>query len=464
MKKNGFFLTMLIIVGFSVMTANAQSFGSRLGKAIKKSAERTVERKAEQKTEQAVGKAIDKATDPNSYKDDKKEDPKKDGNKSKDNSQSPEASSSKPQTNRDNVPQGVKTAEMTYAKSDFVAGDVIIFEDLMDNEKLGEFPSQWDLIKGTSEVVMVNGKKGFELTTYYDILVPLMKNPKNYLGDAFTVEFDFLSVKGKSDHKLFPFIEFWAPDKKGVNESLKGPLLAYDNYYFGDYAPLMAFGKAADLKDNTYYYFWDNGDGDKKLKAGKGNLNLDFDTWHHIAISFNKRAWKVYVNGERVVNVPNVKTPPGWFRIILGRYYSGTDKQQGSIVFSNFRVAKGAVPLYDRMMTNGKIITYGITFDMGKSTVKPESMGEINRIAQLMKENPDLKFSVEGHTDNTGNAANNQTLSEARSKAVVEKLIEMGIAKDRLKSAGKGQTVPVADNSTDEGKAKNRRVEFVKIK
>ena len=133
------------------------------------------------------------------------------------------------------------------------------------------------------------------------------------------------------------------------------------------------------------------------------------------------------------------------------------------MLFSNFRVAKGAVPLYDRMMSDGKFITYGITFDIGKSTIKPESMGEINRIVTLMKENPELKFSVEGHTDNTGSAGNNQTLSEARSQAVVDKLVENGIAKNRLKAAGKGQTSPIADNGTDEGRAKNRRVEFVKF-
>jgi len=81
----------------------------------------------------------------------------------------------------------------------------------------------------------------------------------------------------------------------------------------------------------------------------------------------------------------------------------------------------------------------------------------------LMKEKPELKFSVEGHTDSTGSAATNQTLSEARSQAVVDKLVGLGITRDRLKAAGKGQTAPIADNSTDEGKAKNRRVEFVKI-
>jgi outer membrane protein OmpA-like peptidoglycan-associated protein len=81
----------------------------------------------------------------------------------------------------------------------------------------------------------------------------------------------------------------------------------------------------------------------------------------------------------------------------------------------------------------------------------------------MMKENPTFKFSVEGHTDSTGSAATNQTLSEARSQAVVDKLVGLGIARDRLKAAGKGQTSPIADNGTDEGRAKNRRGEFVKI-
>ena len=90
-------------------------------------------------------------------------------------------------------------------------------------------------------------------------------------------------------------------------------------------------------------------------------------------------------------------------------------------------------------------------------------MGEINRIVTLMNENPDLKFSVEGHTDSTGNPASNQTLSEARSQAIVDKLVESGIARERLSATGKGQSNPIADNSTDEGRAKNRRVEFVKL-
>lgn len=89
-------------------------------------------------------------------------------------------------------------------------------------------------------------------------------------------------------------------------------------------------------------------------------------------------------------------------------------------------------------------------------------MTEINRIAQLMKDNADLKFEVQGHTDNTGTVAGNQKLSEQRAQAIVNKLVEMGVAANRLSAKGMGQSAPLADNSTDEGRAKNRRVEFVK--
>jgi len=129
----------------------------------------------------------------------------------------------------------------------------------------------------------------------------------------------------------------------------------------------------------------------------------------------------------------------------------------------NIRLAKGAVPLYDRMMQVGKFISYGITFDTGKSVIKPESAGELNRIVQLLKENPSLRFSVEGHTDATGSASSNQKLSEDRAHAVVARLVEMGIDAGRLTGKGLGQNNPVADNGSAEGRAKNRRVEFVKL-
>lgn len=118
--------------------------------------------------------------------------------------------------------------------------------------------------------------------------------------------------------------------------------------------------------------------------------------------------------------------------------------------------------LYDKFLSEGKIITNGIRFDVNKANIKPESMGVNNEIAKLMKDHPEVNFSVEGHTDSDGETAFNQDLSERRAEAVVAELVRQGIESSRLSSKGFGETTPVDTNNTPEGKANNRRVEFVK--
>jgi outer membrane protein OmpA-like peptidoglycan-associated protein len=90
-------------------------------------------------------------------------------------------------------------------------------------------------------------------------------------------------------------------------------------------------------------------------------------------------------------------------------------------------------------------------------------MGVINTIYQLMKEHPELRFSIEGHTDSDGDDSFNQKLSEQRAETVLNALLQMGIDGSRLTSKGWGESKPLSDNSTPEGKANNRRVEFVKL-
>ncbi|MCL2682833.1 MAG: OmpA family protein [Bacteroidales bacterium] len=426
--------------------AHGQNFGKKLGTAVKNSAENAATRKAEQKTEEAVNKGIDKATDPNSYKDDKKDDGKsKTSNPSSDSDRENTSSSgTKSQSGSNNEPQSTKSLEMVYAKSDFVPGDKIIFEDDVNSEKAGEFPSQWDVLKGTAEVATINGAKTINIHKN-SIITPLMKNMNNYLPDVFTLELDFFLFDPNKHESIFGRIyEF---------NFFEGKNNDYNNRRIEIWIDIPQHNN----QSAKIGWKWKTpGDVQGDWRRGEEELKgLAYEEFHHLAISFNKRALKVYVNGNRTANLPNVARPT--------TFTIETHTPDNAYFVKNIRLAEGAVPLYDRMMSDGKIISYGITFDIGKSTIKPESMGEINRIVSFMKENPDIKFSVEGHTDNTGTAANNQTLSEARSQAVLAKLVEMGIAKDRLKAAGKGQNSPIADNSTDEGRAKNRRVEFVKF-
>ena len=344
-------------------------------------------------------------------------------------------------------------AQTAYAKSDFVPGDEIFFEDTFENEQLGEFPLHWDLLDGYVETAMVQGRKVLAFTDNgIGQVMPLMKDQWNWLPEIFTLEFDlFLSpitVDGETSMRM----EVLFGDR-GASDYYNAPSVVIIDYREDGYAHMewsllkpniddLAAGEK-ELGLNPDY--GGNNEKDSPLKAGE---------WNHFAFSFNKRAFKGYINGVRVINVPAMKAP-GYFFIGSSSFY----KYSG---ISNVRIAKGAVPLYDRLLSDGKITSYGITFATGKADLKPESMTEIARIAKLMAEHPELNFEVQGHCDATGSDAVNDPLSQKRAEAVVAALIAQGIAAGRLSAVGKGSHEPVADNGTDAGRAKNRRVEFVK--
>ena len=429
MKRLVMMVLVLVAVG-GTTEVNAQSFLKKLGKKVENAAKNAIERNAERKTEEAVDKVFE-----GDFGKGKKDKDKQNNN----GNNNADAVYDNGDATAQTQPQKGQSLEMTYAKSDFVPGDEIFFEDDLANEQMGEFPSKWDLIRDYAEVASFAGVKCINVEDGV-VIRPLMSDMKNYLPDVFTLEFDF-----------------WATEETyGSNRE------RYEIYFLNEKGNKIHDFQVGGSGWSQWWY--DTPDGEDRNGSGPGQ-NLKPGAWHHLSFSFNKRAIKMYINGVRVANIPNAAKPAS-LQIYMRRsvVHSKEDfKYPPNAGITNIRIAKGAVPLYDRMMSDGKFITYGITFDVGKATIKPESMGEINRIVQLMNENPDLKFSVEGHTDSTGNPTSNQTLSEQRSQAIVAKLVEMGIAQDRLTAVGKGQNNPIADNSTDEGRAKNRRVEFVKM-
>ncbi len=117
--------------------------------------------------------------------------------------------------------------------------------------------------------------------------------------------------------------------------------------------------------------------------------------------------------------------------------------------------------LIDKINKDGFISLY-INFDTGKAVIKADSFSQLDQVVTALKSSPELKLEVGGHTDNVGSADANLTLSDARAKSVMKYLSDKGIAAGRLSAKGYGQTKPVADNRSDDGRAKNRRVELVK--
>lgn len=396
---------------------NAQGFLKRLGEAAKNAAQNAVENNVTNKTREKVDDAMN-------------------GKKSKKGKSSKGADEKDPTIN---------------TSTDFVRGSKILFQDDFKGETVGEFPSKWELNDGKAEVKTFNGEKVIEITNG-GYITPLIKQEGAYLTEEFTVEFTYY---------------YW-PEKEGVGLNDIKLFLNSDTDRSRSYGYISANEENAfavglpvvDGSNVSYDYY--NG-----KKAIGGSAPYKFTKgWHTVQVSFNKRALKLYVDGNRIINLPQVAQPT-WMALQVPFDYE-------NITFvKEVVIAQGAVKLYDRnaqdltavekaMAETGKFVTNNILFETGKADLKAESMEEIQKVADYMKKNPQARFLVVGHTDNVGNAASNQTLSENRAKSVVAALAKLGVDDFNLKAEGRGASEPVADNKTTEGKAKNRRVEFIK--
>lgn len=415
----------IVVVGLLLSAAFLPDAEAQFLKGLVNKAKEKVKQKIEQKVENAVEGAVEGAADAvlNGNK----------GNKNNDAADVEDVEEVEAEVSTSNV------------KSDFVPGSVVVFEDVVKGEKVGEFPSKWDLERGNAEIAKVNGEQVIEFAKEDSWIKPLIsKNPKNYFGDEFSVEFDLMYTEGEFE------IDFMHPDAKRDNEIFT-----------------LTWGHNYNLS-LSYVRSGSDSNTDKEGESRQDQkTKLNNNRWHHYAISFNKRVIKVYVDGVRYINVPGAKAGAGWMTF----FYRG-DKPA---YMKNVRIARGAGELYDRNATDasaaaiekaiaetGKFVTNNILFETGKADLKAESMAEIQKVAEYMKKNPTARFLVVGHTDNVGKDASNQTLSENRAKSVVAALAKLGVDDFNLKAEGRGASEPVADNKTAEGKAKNRRVEFIK--
>jgi outer membrane protein OmpA-like peptidoglycan-associated protein len=308
-----------------------------------------------------------------------------------------------------------------WVNFDFTPGERPLFVDDFARDGVGDFPRRLEFVKGNMEVAEWNGARYLRATSWPStVVIPLPET----LPERFTVEMDV--VPGRANNYMH--VRFAEKPKHHVrvryfSSGISGGLAAG--------AQSLAEGSSA------------------KVKLGEV---------FPLRIMVDGRYAKVYAGDTRIANVPSAE---------LGRSnrieieLPGTDATPGFV--GNVRVMAGGRDLYDALSESGRVATQGIYFDTGSDVLRPESSGTLREIARMLEAHADLRLTIEGHTDDVGDAAANRALSERRAAAVKAALVaSYGVDAARLQTAGLGDTKPAAPNATPEGRQQNRRVELVR--
>lgn len=425
MKQGALFIALSFLFAIS---ANAQ-FGKLVDKA---------KNKAQQRVDRKIDNEMDKALDKVEGK-----------NNTPANTTTPatEESSSKPEEN----------SLKTFSKFDFIPGDSILYAEDFLQEAIGELPVNWNT-SGSGEITLLDKYPGQWLRLHKQFIY-LSSNQKEF-GENYTVEFDvILQLKnngwGYPEFKIGLFATKDEPT--GSNKFLtaykeNGALIA--TLFPGEGNTRVRLNTF--LENKAYF------NGDPKAME---NLHKSFSTPIHIAIQVQKERYRMWINEDKVFDVPKA-VPVGQIMNQLFFEVSNTNypENQYGVFVNNLKVATGRPDTRHKLIEEGKFSTTGILFDFQSAVIKPESYGVVKEIAGVMKDNAGVKLKVVGHTSSDGDDKANMELSQKRAAAVKDLLIsEFGIDAARLQTEGKGETQPIADNKTKEGKTANRRVEFIKL-
>ncbi len=433
---------------------------------------RQIERKAVDRANRKIDRTIDKGLDKveealdESVKGNKSQGSSGSAKEDKGSVKSPEPSRGEQagvQADSDEKPaeeeNPVETKEPSfavYSKYDFVPGEkLIVFEDF-SQDQVGDFPSKWNT-NASGEIVNLEGSNSKWLAfTSSGTLIPEFIDQ---LPENFTIEFDLAVIPGYSFYDQPLTVSM-------VNlESQK------------DFARWQRFGRDRGSGVQLGFHpqdagnrpagvmsveIWEDGkrimENDKPQFASFSRVN----NMVKVAIWRQKQRVRLYVNEAKVWDLPRAFSNEVAYNSLI---FSRADAKEGNQFYiSNLRLAVGAPDTRHKLINEGKFATTGIYFNSGSATIRPESYGVLKEIAAVLKENPAVRVNIVGHTDNDGSADLNLRLSRDRAGSVKEALQkEFGVEASRLESDGKGATEPVGDNATSEGKAANRRVEFIKM-
>lgn len=444
---NTILLTVLI-----TLFAGAQNMALAQWRNFDDKLKKQVEKKTQDKIQKEIDNAFDKTYDKT------KESVKNSNKKSKQSENTNEstelAKSEKVVKTSTNQYQSGNQPLTATSKYDFIAGEkVIVMEDFMQDE-IGDFPSKWNTSSG-GEIVTLSGRPGRWLMLHQKgtFLPEFITN----LPENFTLEFDLACTQPYSVYSS----AFWM----GFVQ-LKNPAVDFARWRgFSDGQEGNTFSFHPKSSDPGFGYTgYKTVQGGLQVLSNRANQTAFTEKSNpvvHISVWRQKERIRIYMNQEKVWDLPKGYDAK-YGHVVF--FVSSYDNTSDNYYISNIKLAVGAPDTRNKLLTAGKFSTSGILFDVNSDKVKPASHGVIKAIADVLNENPDVKIKVIGHTDSDGDAAKNLDLSKRRATAVKNYLVSIfGISAGRIETDGKGATEPVDTNATKEGKANNRRVEFVKM-
>lgn len=409
-----------LVLSISVKTATAQIVNP--GKVL--------ERKAINKTNQAINKKTDEVADSVFG-----------NNNSKTTDKKPVAQN-KVQT--DTVVKPVTNEQaplLAFSSYDFVPGERVIFFDDFSQDVVGDFPALWTAnAAGEINTLSIAPGKWLNLNST-DGNYFYLKNidfPKNYI-----IEFDM--VPKKTGGRIAAGLILYGENKYTEMDN---------NAHPGNSGIIISIEKA---NWNTYGYKT----GENTTITASSVLNpVEAEKVNHVIIWVQNRRLRIYHKMAKVLDIPTNIYEGSRFNRFCFRLSRGASC--GAYI-SNFRITDAAPDMRSKLITEGKLVSYGIYFDVNSDRVKPESYGTIKSIADVLKENTGVRIRIIGHTDADGNDAANLELSKRRAAAVKNELVKnFGIDAALIDTDGLGETKPVAPNDTPANKALNRRVEFIR--
>ena len=441
MKLVKYFSLIFLLLG------TAPAVQSQFLKKLMKHAEEKAKIEAEKRAKRRVDKGIDKV-----YDEAEKEIDGKNKKRDKKSRQEETGTNNHRQGNK-KVPS--KQTRKAKGKNDFVPGDKVVFTDTFKNDAIGDFPVTWNT-NSSGEIVTfdnddtkwlkLSGKGQFMPDGITDI-------PENA-----TLEFDLYV----DDNYSFYSTGLWINMVELKNR--KTDFTQWQRFRHGKNGvrlwlhPVAAGGKEGQTSVTSYQNNQKILENKKQIKDFTNKNNLI-----HVGIWRQKNRLRVYIDGKKIWDLPRA-FGDAQYNAVVFNIEDAYKSAETYFYLSNLRLAVAGKDMRKALLETGKFVTNDILFDVNSATIQSKSFDILDKIGQILSENPDLKLKIIGHTDSDGSATYNLKLSKKRADAIKNYFItNFNINAKRLISIGRGEAEPVASNKTKEGKAKNRRVEFIKL-